>query len=46
MNDKGKEKYQIEILSDIAKWFKKDNVLEFKSNKKQVETTIDILSVK
>ena len=45
-NNEGKEKYQIEIFSDVAKWMKKENTLEFKSNNKQVETTINILNVK
>ena len=42
----GAEKYQIEIVSDIAKWIKKNNSIEFTSNDKQVETTINILSIK
>ena len=45
-NNEGKKKYQIEIFSDVAKWMKKKNTLEFKSNNKQVETTINILNVK
>ena len=45
-NNEGKEKYQIVIVSDVAKWKKKKNTLEFKSNNKQVETTINILNVK
>tara|TARA_Y100001968_G_scaffold211774_1_gene194905 strand:- start:208 stop:867 length:660 start_codon:yes stop_codon:yes gene_type:complete len=45
-NTEGKEQYQIAISSDIAKWFKKDNILEFSSNSKQVETTINVLSIK
>ena len=45
-NIDGKEKYQIEIKSDVAKWIKNENTLEFKSNNKQVETTINILNIK
>ena len=45
-NNDGKEKYQIEIKSDVAKWIKNENTLEFKSNNKQVETTINILNIK
>ena len=45
-NNEGKEKYQIEITSDVAKWIKNKNTLEFKSNNKQVETTINILNIK
>ena len=40
------QKYNIEIRSDIAKWAKKDNVLEFTSNKKQVETKVNFLTFK
>ena len=46
LSSEGKEKYQIEVSSDIAKWFKKENILEFTSNNKQVETTINFLTVK
>ena len=42
-NSKGEEKYQLKIISDFAKWFKKDNTLVFTSNEKQVETTINFL---
>ncbi|WP_269610331.1 LPS export ABC transporter periplasmic protein LptC [Prochlorococcus marinus] len=42
-NSNDKEEYQIEIKSDFAKWFKKDNTLVFTSNDKQVETTINFL---
>ena len=45
-NSNGKEKYQIEIISDIAKWVKSENSLEFISNNKQVESTIDFLRIK
>ncbi len=45
-NNEGKEKYQIEITSDVAKWIKNKNTLEFKSNNTQVETTINILNIK
>ena len=43
LNSKGEEEYQIKINSDLAKWYKKDNTLEFTSNDKQVETTINFL---
>ncbi len=39
----GEEEYQVKIVSDFAKWFKRDNTLEFSSNEKQVETTINLL---
>ena len=42
-NPKSDEEYQVKILSDYAKWFKKDNTLLFTSNEKQVETTINFL---
>ena len=42
-NPKGEEEYQVKIISDFAKWFKKDNTLVFTSNEKQVETTINFL---
>ena len=42
-NSKGEEEYQVKIISDFAKWFKKDNSLVFTSNEKQVETTINFL---
>ena len=42
----GNEKYRLQIESDNALWFKDQNLLEFTSNKKQVETTIDILGIK
>ena len=45
-NSDGEKKYKIKILSDIASWSKKENLLEFTSNNKQVETTIDFLSIK
>ena len=45
-NDEGYLIYQINIKADIAKWFKSDNSLHFKSNNKQIETTINFLSVK
>ena len=44
-NSNGKEKYQIEIISDIAKWVKSENSLEFISNNKQVESTINFLRI-
>ena len=42
-NSKGEEEYKIKIVSDFAKWFKKDNTLVFSSNEKQVETIIKFL---
>ncbi len=45
-NSDGKVKYQVEINSNSAKWFKEDNSLEFSSNNKQVETTINFLTTK
>ena len=45
-NSEGEEEYHIKIKSDFAKWFKKDNTLEFTSNEKQVETNINILLTK
>ena len=42
-NSEGKKEYQVKIESDFAEWFKKDNTLLFKSNEKQVETTIIFL---
>ena len=45
-NSEGIEEYEVEILSDFAKWFKKNNKLVFISNEKQVETTINFLITK
>ena len=45
-NDLTKDKYQIEIKSDIVTWHKNNNLIEFTSNNKQVETTINFLSSK
>ncbi len=45
-NSEGLEEYELEILSDYAKWFKKNNKLVFTSNEKQVETTINFLLTK
>ena len=42
-NSDNHKKYQINIISDFAKWFKNDNTLEFISNNKQVETTVNFL---
>ncbi len=42
-NFSGEEEYQVKIISDFAKWFKRDNTLVFSSNEKQVETTINLL---
>ena len=46
LNINGEELYKIKILSDKAKWFKNDNSLVFISPNKQVETTIEFLSIK
>ena len=43
-NINGIRKYQLEIISDIATWSTKNNLLEFKSFDKQVESTIEFLS--
>ncbi len=45
-NSEGVQKYQVEIKSDFAKWFKNNNKLVFTSNEKQVETTIKFLLIK
>ncbi len=45
-NSEGIEEYEVEILSDYAKWFKNNNKLVFTSNDKQVETTIKFLLTK
>ena len=42
-SSEGEKEYQVNIKSDFAKWFKKDNTLVFTSNEKQVETTINFL---
>ena len=42
-NSNDKQEYHVEIKSDVAKWFKNDNTLEFISNEEQVETTINFL---
>ena len=45
-NEKGEYLYKIRIIADMAKWIKDNNSLQFTSNNKQVETTIDFLGVK
>ena len=45
-NDDGEPIYIIKIIADSAKWLKDNNSLEFTSNDKQVETTINFLSIK
>ena len=45
-NSEDIEKYQIQINSDVTKWFKNKNTLVFTSNDKQVETTINFLNIK
>tara|TARA_B100001250_G_scaffold124420_1_gene105763 strand:- start:57 stop:716 length:660 start_codon:yes stop_codon:yes gene_type:complete len=42
-NSEGIEEYDVEIISDFAKWFKNENKLVFTSYDKQVETTIKFL---
>ena len=42
-NTEGENEYQVEIRSDLAKWFKNENTLVFISNDNQVETTIKFL---
>ena len=45
-NSEGKITYQVEIKSDLANWLKNENSLVFKSNGKQVETSIKFLTTK
>ena len=45
-NNEGRKHYQIQISSDMASWYKNENILEFTSKKKQVETTIHFLGIK
>ncbi len=45
-NSEGNKNYEINIISDTANWYKDDNSLEFFSIDKQVETTINFLSIK
>ncbi len=45
-NDNQNRKFQIEVVSDRANWFEKNNSLQFSSIEKQVETTINILNIK
>tara|TARA_B100000579_G_scaffold400046_1_gene381399 strand:- start:223 stop:882 length:660 start_codon:yes stop_codon:yes gene_type:complete len=45
-NINGVKQYRIEIISDVAIWSKENNLLTFKSNDSQVESTIEILSTK
>ena len=45
-NNDGYPIYKINIISDLAKWLKQGNSLEFTSNNKQVQTTIDFLGFK
>ena len=42
-NVNGIKQFQIETISDVAMWSKQNNLLEFKSNKNQVESTINFL---
>ena len=44
-NSDGIEQYKIQIISDYGNWFNKNNTLEFKSDNKQVETTIHFLGI-
>ena len=45
-NKEGEQIYQIKIIADLARWNKDGNSLEFSSNDKQVEATVDFLSIK
>ncbi|WP_269616976.1 LPS export ABC transporter periplasmic protein LptC [Prochlorococcus marinus] len=45
-NSEGKITYQVEIKSDLANWLKNENSLVFKSNGKQVQTSIKFLTTK
>ena len=45
-NEKGENIYNITIEAELAKWLKDNNSLEFSSNDKQVETTINFLNIK
>ena len=42
-NSNGEDQYLVNIKSDYAKWFKKENTLVFTSNDRQAETTINFL---
>jgi len=44
-NNEGEQIYQLNIIAEIANWIKDENLIEFKSNEKQVETTINFLSL-
>ena len=46
LNKEGHPIFQIIIFSDEAKWIKESNSLEFISNEKQIETTINFLTIK
>ena len=46
LNLEGKNEFHIEILSDNANWIQENNIIEFTSNKNQVETTIKFISTK
>ena len=43
-NSEGIKQYVLQIKSDLAKWFKNENMLVFTSNDKQVEATINFLA--
>ena len=45
-NNNGELIYKINISAEKGKWNKASNLLKFTSNEKQVETTIDFLSIK
>ena len=45
-NIDGEEQYNVEIISDKATWFNHNNSIKFTSDDKQVETTINILTIK
>tara|TARA_B100000700_G_scaffold207206_1_gene227729 strand:+ start:639 stop:1211 length:573 start_codon:yes stop_codon:yes gene_type:complete len=46
INMNSRENYEVKIISDFARWTKESNLLEFISNNKQVETTINFLTIK
>ena len=45
-NKEGEKIYRIIIIADLAKWKKDGNTFEFTSNERQVETTVNFLSIK
>ena len=45
-NKDGEELYNVKVISDLGRWLKQDNSLEFSSKDNQVETTINFLRIK